>query len=140
MNTIGEIAALAGGSIGLFVGAWLLWAAIRAIRVQSSLRREGTPSFIGGLRYHATGGLISGVRFDATWPFARLDVALDQITISLNDDVRFLFGLIMPPHPQRTTLIPADVRQVEPRFGRPLSRGLRFRTVDLDDGRDGLVF
>jgi hypothetical protein len=140
MNAIGEIVALVCGSTALFFGALLLRAVIRAIRVQRSLRREGSPSFIGGLRYHATGGPTSGMRFNATRPLARLDIAHDQITISLSDDLRLLNRLIRFPVPRRTTLIPADVRQVEPRFGIPLSRGLRFRTVDVSDERDGLVF
>ena len=140
MNAIGEIVALAGGAMALLAGAWLLRAASRAIRVQRALRREGSPSFIGGLRYHATGGLTSGMRFNATWPFARLDVGHDQITISLSDDLGLLTRLIRFPVPRTTTLIPADVRQVESSFGIPVSRGLRFRTVDATDARDGLVF
>ena len=140
MNAIGEIVALTGGSVALFAGAWLLWAAIRAIRVQRSLRREGSPSFIGGLRYHATGGLASAIGFNATWPYARLDIAHDRITVSLNDDLRFLVRLLWPRHPRRMTLTPADVRRVDPRFRMPLFCGLRFRTVDVGDERDGLVF
>jgi hypothetical protein len=140
MNAIGEIIALAGGSVALFAGTWLLWAAIRAIRVQHALRREGSPSFIGGVRYHTTGGLVSGISSNATWPYARLDIADDRVTVSLNDDLRFLTRLIFPRQPQRMTLTTADVRRVEPDFGMPLSRGLRFRTVDVSDERDGLVF
>jgi hypothetical protein len=80
------------------------------------------------------------MRFNATWPFARLDVEHDRITITLNDDLQPLLRLINLQVPPRTTLAPADVRDVEARFGMPLSRGLRFRTVDASDERDGLVF
>ena len=140
MSAIGEIVALAAGATALLAGGWLLWAAIRAIRVQRSLRRDASPSFIGGLRYHATGGLNSGMRFNATWPFARLDVGDDRITITLNEDLRPLLRLIKFQVPKKTTLTRNDIRQVEPRFGLPLSRGLRFRTADASDERDGLVF
>ena len=72
--------------------------------------------------------------------FARLDVGHDQISISLSEDLGLLTCLMRFPVPPTTTLIPVEVRHVESRFGMSFSHGLRFRTVDASDARDGLVF
>ena len=142
MNTIGQSLAIACGVIVLLVGTVLVCAAARALRVQRSLRRNGAHSFIGGLRYHATGSIASGLRFNATWPFARLDVCEGEVVVSLSGDLRILTRAIgfLRDVPRRTTLRSDEVSGVESRFGRPGSPGLRFRTIDSTDNRDGLVF
>jgi hypothetical protein len=98
-----------------------------------------TPSFIDGLQYHATGGFASA-RFRASWPFARLDVEADQVTVTLKRHVRFVMRMLGLDIPHRTSLHAGEVRVVEPAFGSPFSRSLRFRTLDPTDKRDGLVF
>ncbi len=73
------------------------------------------------------------MRYNATWPFARLDVLEGEVVISLSDDLRLLTRVIgfLRRVPRRTTLRSEDVRGVESRFGRSGAPGLRFRTVDL---------
>jgi hypothetical protein len=135
MSTVGDVVAIAIGAVLLSFGGVLVVGMVRSLRDGQRLRRMGASSFIGGLRYHATGGIGSGARYGATWPFARLDVGVDQVTISFSQDLAFLVRHI----PRRTSLRSDEVRHVEPGFG-PLSLGLRFRTVDPADERDGTVF
>jgi hypothetical protein len=112
----------------------MLWAVLRAFGVQRSLRRAGSPSFIGGLRYGQTGGRISE-SFNATWPFARLDVGSDRVTIALDRDMWRLARFARSQVPASTTFVPKDACQVDAGSG-----GLRFWTVDTSDERDGLCF
>jgi len=142
------------GKLALLIVLVLLGAfAIEAVwRVRASIRRRAHGSqatvpelamtaFIGGLRFHATGGIASGLRYNATWPLARLEVSKDQITISLRGRAGPVIArTLRRDFPAAATLRPDEVRIVETDFGPSSAKGFRFRTLDPDDPRDGVVF
>ncbi len=139
-HALGIAVAVAIGAVVVFAGCFLLLGMARSFREGERLRRTGAPSFIGGLRYHATGGMNSGMQSNATWPYARLDVGVDQVTISLNKDIGFLMRAIRPDTIPPRSLRSDEVREVETNFGPSFSKGFRFRTLDPADERDGTVF
>jgi len=86
--------------------------------------------FVGGMRYAATGGVLSG-GMNMTWPLATLEIQDDEIRISPRSFLqRGLLGL-------RPVEIPfARISKIEAGFG--LSKaGIRFRA---DASGDGTVF
>src|SRR5947209_2135695 len=111
-------------------------ATARLRRQRAKLAAAPYPTFIGGARFRARGGLNSGARWNFTRPSAWLELRDDRIVLSLRDEARLLGRQMRPPVPEVTTLGLTDIGSFE-RFSRG---GIRFRTVDPDDDRDGLVF
>jgi hypothetical protein len=83
--------------------------------------------------------------YNATWPFARLDVEPGQVTISLSRTLAFVTRVLGFDLGEPRRLRPDEVHEVETDFGRSQALfsgggGLRFRTLDPADERDGTVF
>ena len=141
-NPVGQVVA----GVVLVTGALVLLGDIaRSLLQGRRLRQAGAPSFLGGLRYHATGGITSGMVYNATWPFARLDIGAGQVTISLSRNLAFVTRMLGFNLGDPRCLRPDEVDEVETDFGWSRARfgaggGLRFRTLDPTDERDGTVF
>lgn len=131
-----NLVALMGGllTLGIFVrfGRMTLRERRRATQL------AGTGTYVGGVRYHATGEVNSGARSNFTRPFAQLEVEDDQISVTLNREAIAIARWTGISVDEMTSLRRDEIDHVEPRFG--VSRGLRFRTCDAGDHRDGLVF
>jgi len=82
--------------------------------------------FVGGMRYHARGGLFSGGS-NLTWPLATLELRPDSIRVA----PRWLACRFLPP----VEFAFDDITAVETNFG--ITGGIRFR---LNGRADGTVF
>lgn len=92
-------------------------------------------SFVGGMRYRATGGAFSG-RPNLSWPLARLDITETGVTIRPRGQLGRLVTLGWKQEP--TVAISFEMAErTEAGFGYSGS-GLRFRTGD--PRTDGAVF
>jgi hypothetical protein len=130
------LVAMAGGLAALvFVALWLR-SLLVARAERNQLRDNPDPTYIGGARFHATGGNFSGAQWDLTSPFAELQVRDDRVVLSLHDLGATLARRFDPPAPPVTILPFANVES----FDRFANGGIRFRTVDSQDDRDGVVF
>jgi hypothetical protein len=141
-NPVGQVVA---GVVLVTGTVVLLGDMARSLRQGRRLRQTGAPSFTGGLRYHATGGITSGMVYNATWPFAHLDIGAGQVTISLSRNLAFVTRMLGSNLGDPRCLRPDEVHEVETDFGKSLALlsgggGLRFRTLDPADERDGTVF
>ena len=130
------LVAMAGGLAALvFLAVWLR-SLLVAHAERDRLRDSLDPTYIGGARFHATGGNFSGAQWNLTSPFAQLQVREDGVVLSLRDLGATLARRFDPPAPTFTILPIAMVES----FDMFANGGIRFRTVDSEDDRDGLVF
>jgi hypothetical protein len=128
---------LVGGSAAVGLIAIYIRNNVRLHHDRSAMASAYQPVFIGGVRFHATGGLNSGMRWNFTRPYAWLALHDDRIVISLRDEARLLARQMTPPVPVATTLRFDEIAWFDPNDFRG---GIRFRTSDSEDNRDGLVF
>jgi hypothetical protein len=131
-----NLVALVGGVLTLVIFVRFGRMTLRERRRATQL--AGTGTYVGGVRYHATGGVNSGARSNFTRPFAQLEVEDDQISVTLNREAMAIARWTGISVDEMTSLRRDEIDHVETRFG--VSRGLRFRTCDAGDHRDGLVF
>lgn len=130
------IVAILGGFAAVVVFGLYARGVVVAHLQRGRLRERRDPIFIGGARFHATGGTFSGARWNLTSPLARLELRDDGILLSLHDLGRTLGQKFEPPVQTVTTLNFVEIESFDI-FG---NGGIRFRTGDPDDERDGLVF
>ena len=133
----GTLIAIPGGTAAVAGALWAVRTLIVSERTAGSRRAAGEDVFVGGMRYHATGGVLSGAP-NFTIPFGLLEVGEGIVSVSLTREGKAFArttGMDVDPI---TVFRPDEVRPVETSFA--LSGGFRFRTIDGSDARDGLVF
>lgn len=114
----------------------------RDVLVARKRRREFTASakraFIGGARFRTTRGRLGGAKTNVTSPWAQLEIADEQVRLSLVGMGALIAKGMDSRPPLVTTFSIGEIAGAEP-FGRSGS-GIRFRVADPADDRDGTVF
>jgi len=127
MNVFATLLGALVGIGALALGLWALADVLRTRGERDELRHDPEPVFVGGLR------LASGLKLSR--PLARLELRHDEAVLSVAAGFGRLAARVAGL-PLETELPFRELAGIE----RGPFDGVRFRTADPDDARDGIVF
>jgi hypothetical protein len=136
MSVAGSVIAWAGGGLAIVLAGVLLRTLVTTRGARQGHLRRGEATFIGGAQFFTTRGSWIALRSSLSSPLVELSVEPDRVMLRLSKLAQIMARPLDPPVPRVTVLPFAELRVIE-RYGH---RGVRFRTNDRADGRDGTVF